>query len=141
MSPPKNTSPSKAKLIAKPGSSAVESHSGVAREKCPWNARTKVKIGQMLDREIARLVASEKAIDQRTQVGAQSAGDNEVDASLADLEARELIDLQSAKLRFGRADFGRCALCEQWIEKQRLLALPSARTCVACAHLAASTLA
>jgi|GEM_PF-5102646 len=139
--PAKDASNTKAKLIAKPGSSAAAGQSGAARVKRPWNARTKVAIGRMLDQEIARLTASEKAIDQRTRVGMQSAGDNEVDASLADLEARELTDLQSAKLRFGRHDFGRCALCEQWIEKQRLLALPSARTCVACAQLTASALA
>ena len=139
--PAKNAANTKSKLIAKPGSKAGTSAGSETRAKRPWNARTKVKIGRMLDQEIARLIASEKAIDQRTRVGAQSAGDNEVDASLADLEARELNDLQVAKLRFARYDFGRCALCEQWIDPSRLLALPSARTCVNCAHLAASALA
>ena len=112
-----------------------------ARAKREWNARTKVRIGALLDQEIARVLASEQGIEERAMVGAQSAGDNEVDAKLADLESQELSELRAAKMRFARADFGRCELCEQWIEKKRIIALPIARTCMACARLAESSLA
>jgi DnaK suppressor protein len=98
-----------------------------------WNARSKVRMGAMLDQEIARVTASELAIDQRAIIGIQSAGDNEVDAKLADLESQELSELRAAKLRFAHIDFGRCELCKRWIEKKRLMALPTARTCMRCA--------
>jgi RNA polymerase-binding transcription factor DksA len=104
-----------------------------ARTTRDWNARSKVRIGALLDQEIARITASELAIDERAIIGTQSAGDNEVDAKLADLESQELSELRAAKLRFARPDFGRCALCQRWIEKKRLLALPTARNCMACA--------
>ena len=129
------------KLYKPKNSRQTAASTGDVRAKRDWNALSRVRIGVLLDQEITRVLASEHGIEERTKVGSQSAGDNEVDATLADLESRELNELHAAKLRFAQADFGRCELCEQWIEKKRIIALPTARTCIACAQLAESSLA
>jgi RNA polymerase-binding transcription factor DksA len=103
-----------------------------ARTTRDWNDRSKARMGALLDQEIARITASELAIEERAIIGAQSAGDSEVDAKLADLESQELSELRAAKLRFANSNFGRCELCKRWIEKKRLMALPTARTCITC---------
>ena len=52
---------------------------------------------------------------------------------LLDGERRHLAELEAALARLGEGSDGTCASCGQPIPAERLVALPSTRTCVRCA--------
>jgi len=51
---------------------------------------------------------------------------------------RELAETQAALDRVARGTYGRCESCGGAIGRQRLLALPAARLCIACSVTAAA---
>jgi len=66
---------------------------------------------------------------------ATSAFQREFSFSLSENEGKMLRLIDEAIARLDNGRFGLCVHCEQPIEKQRLVALPWARHCVACQEL------
>ena len=60
--------------------------------------------------------------------------EEEVDVGLLENEARLLTEIDGALDRIRQGTFGRCENCGQEISRQRLLALPYTRYCLACAR-------
>ncbi len=56
----------------------------------------------------------------------------EVSSQLAQLEARELNQIERALARLKQGSYGTCELCQKRISVARLNALPFSTTCVAC---------
>ena len=79
---------------------------------------------------------AEKALAAREDGGndaKQLASDQEVGATLTQLEERELAALAAALKRVHEADFGLCVDCGKRIRYERLLIEPQTMRCVACA--------
>ena len=53
--------------------------------------------------------------------------------------SRELAETQAALERIAQGTYGRCETCDGAIGRQRLLALPTTRFCIACVVTAAGT--
>ncbi|MDX6235500.1 MAG: DnaK suppressor protein [Kribbellaceae bacterium] len=80
--------------------------------------------------EAARLVATD---DEHDPEGSTIAFErSQTSAFLADARTH-LADLDSALERIDAGDYGRCEHCGKPIAAERLLARPSARTCIDCA--------
>jgi DnaK suppressor protein len=60
-----------------------------------------------------------------------SAGE-EVTSQLAELESRELMQIERAIQRLKRGTYGQCELCQKKIPIARLNALPFSTTCIHC---------
>ena len=78
---------------------------------------------------------AEKALAAREQGGddaKQLASDQEVGATLTQLERRELAALAQAQQRLNEPDYGLCADCGKRIPFERLLIEPHTLRCVAC---------
>ncbi len=60
------------------------------------------------------------------------AGSNEVASQLAELEARELSQIERALARLKQGNFGVCEGCQKKIPVARLNALPFSTTCIEC---------
>src|SRR5258706_2314448 len=60
------------------------------------------------------------------------AGSEEIASHLAELEARELNQIQRALHRLKGGHYGTCEICHRKISVERLNALPSSTTCVKC---------
>lgn len=81
--------------------------------------------------EAARLVATD---DEHDPEGATIAFErSQTSALLAEAE-RHLTDLDDALDRLETGDYGRCERCGDAIAVDRLLARPTARTCIGCAN-------
>jgi RNA polymerase-binding transcription factor DksA len=80
--------------------------------------------------EAARLVATD---DEHDPEGATIAFERSQTNTFLDDARRHLADLDSALARLDAADYGRCEICGNAIAAGRLLARPTARTCIACA--------
>lgn len=57
---------------------------------------------------------------------------DELSSQLADIESRELSQIEVALQRMSAGTYGRCELCAKPITMPRLQALPYAATCIAC---------
>jgi DnaK suppressor protein len=104
------------------------------------------RIVEERQRAAARATALAQDFDEIVTASADAVRDDEHDPEgatiafertqvatlLADTRAL-LHDLVAAETRLGLADAGRCESCGDGIPIQRLLARPTARTCVACA--------
>jgi len=60
------------------------------------------------------------------------AGSEEVSSQLAELEARELSQIERALARIKQGTYGSCELCQAKIPVERLNILPYSTTCVKC---------
>jgi DnaK suppressor protein len=65
----------------------------------------------------------------------------DVEATLADTEAKRLKEITAALTRLSDDTYGVCEQCDEEISLARLLALPWARLCVFCQQLAEAQLA
>lgn len=69
--------------------------------------------------------------------GARAALDEDVQASIAAQESQELQAIQAAMARImtlGDNELPTCVACGDEISRQRLIALPTTRTCITCAR-------
>jgi DnaK suppressor protein len=62
------------------------------------------------------------------------AGSEELASQLAELESRELTQIQRALARLKQGTYGICEMCHKKIPVARLNALPFSTTCVTCAR-------
>ena len=60
------------------------------------------------------------------------AGSEEISTQLAELEARELTQIEKALARINQGTYGLCEFCQSKIPVARLNALPYSTTCVDC---------
>lgn len=67
-----------------------------------------------------------------TADAAFDAGSNELASKLAELEARELRQIERALLKMKQGSFGVCELCQTKIPVVRLNALPYSTMCIQC---------
>jgi DnaK suppressor protein len=80
--------------------------------------------------EAARLVATD---DEHDPEGSTIAFERSQTSTFLDDARKHLADLDSALGRLEADDYGRCEVCGQPIAAGRLIARPTARTCIACA--------
>ncbi len=106
------------------------------------------RLQQERDAAIARLqqLRTSADLDESATVGGNESALDEGDAaqvserrdvSFATRErlARRVNQLTAALERLERDDYGRCTVCGQDIEPERLAAIPEAATCLACQEL------
>lgn len=67
-----------------------------------------------------------------TAASASASADQELSSQLAELEARELAQIESALLRIKQGKYGLCAGCNSKIPVARLNALPYSTLCIKC---------
>jgi DnaK suppressor protein len=60
------------------------------------------------------------------------AGSEEISTQLAELEARELTQIERALVKIKQGSYGVCELCQKKIPVMRLNALPYSTTCIEC---------
>src|SRR5688572_9478892 len=58
----------------------------------------------------------------------------EASSQLAEVESRELLEIENALTRIGEGSYGKCESCEKAIAPARLQALPYATLCIKCAR-------
>ena len=88
-------------------------------------ALRKALAGELADLRLK--VASSDAAD-----AAFDAGSEEISTQLAQLEARELSQIERAMARMKQGTYGLCEVCQAKIPVARLNALPYSTTCVDC---------
>jgi DnaK suppressor protein len=64
--------------------------------------------------------------------GAFDSGSEEMSSQLAELEVRELNQIERALARLKQSTYGTCEVCQHPIPVARLNALPYSTTCIAC---------
>jgi len=69
---------------------------------------------------------------------ALDAAQDEISSKLAEVESRELVQIDSAIERFRKGNYGQCDICNGKIPLARLNALPYALTCIDCQRAAES---
>jgi len=67
-----------------------------------------------------------------TATAATAGADIELSSQLAELESRELAQIDQALLRLGQGKYGQCAGCNLKIPVARLNALPYSTLCIVC---------
>ena len=67
---------------------------------------------------------------------ALDAAQDEISSQLAEVESRELAQIEAALERFRQGTFGQCEVCNGKIPLARLNALPYAMTCIECQRAA-----
>lgn len=60
----------------------------------------------------------------------------EVTSQMAEVEGRELVQIEEALQRFAEKTYGHCVECDKPVPLARLQALPYARFCIECQRLA-----
>lgn len=91
-----------------------------------------------LDRDYESIVAGmqlSSTDDEHDPEGSTTAVDRSRTSALQDSARRHLAEVHSAEERIAGGTYGRCESCGEPIPRARLLARPTARTCVACADL------
>lgn len=83
------------------------------------------------DMDSLRLYNSTFAVGDSVDAAIDSAND-EISTQLAELESRELEQIERALDRIGRGVYGRCEFCGERIAEARLNALPYTNTCIDC---------
>jgi DnaK suppressor protein len=109
-------------------------------------ATTRERLRRERDRTAERVRRLEQAIGAIVESGTLDPPDDEHDPeghtigferafaqSLLDRAREQLAGLERAIGQSGRADYGTCAVCGGSIATERLLAVPDATKCVACA--------
>lgn len=92
------------------------------------DALRKALAGELEDLSLAKTRGS--AGD--TADAAFDSGSEEVSSQLAELEARELKQIERAMLRMKQGTYGLCEFCQTKIPVARLNALPYSTTCIRC---------
>lgn len=67
---------------------------------------------------------------------ALDAAQDEISSQLAEVESRELVQIENALERMREGTYGQCEICEGKIPLTRLNALPYAMTCIDCQRAA-----
>lgn len=67
---------------------------------------------------------------------ALDAAQDEISSQLAEVESRELAQIENALERMRQGSYGQCEVCESKIPLARLSALPYAMTCIDCQRAA-----
>jgi DnaK suppressor protein len=67
---------------------------------------------------------------------ALDAAQDEISSQLAEVESRELAQIENALERMRQGSYGQCEVCETKIPLARLTALPYAMTCIDCQRAA-----
>jgi len=67
---------------------------------------------------------------------ALDAAQDEISSKLAEVESRELAQIENALERIREGNYGRCEICNGKIPAARLNALPYALTCIECQRIA-----
>src|SRR3972149_10858647 len=67
---------------------------------------------------------------------ALDAAQDEISSQLAEVESRELANIERALLRIRKGNYGECEICGDRIPLTRLKALPSATCCIECQRAA-----
>ena len=67
---------------------------------------------------------------------ALDAAQDEISSQLAEVESRELAQIENALERMRQGTYGQCEICESKIPLARLSALPYAMTCIDCQRAA-----
>ena len=83
--------------------------------------------GELQDLRVYKSLEGGDAADQ-----AFDAGSEEISSQLAELEARELIQIERAISKLKRGTFGLCESCNKKIPVGRLNALPFSTSCIEC---------
>ncbi|MFD0257531.1 TraR/DksA family transcriptional regulator [Kitasatospora indigofera] len=89
-----------------------------------------------LSRDFAEIVEANAGVavdDEHDPEGSSTAFERAQVASLLAQARDRLTDLDEARERLERGDYGRCEMCAGPIPAERLEARPAARTCVLCA--------
>ncbi|GAA1490829.1 TraR/DksA family transcriptional regulator [Brachybacterium sacelli] len=100
--------------------------------------RTSARISA-LDRDYEAIVQGmelSSTDDEHDPEGSTTAVDRSRTSALLDSARRQLTEVDSAQERLSTGTYGRCEGCDEAIPRARLLARPTARTCVACADRA-----
>lgn len=63
----------------------------------------------------------------------------EVTSQMAEVEGRELVQIEEAIHRFADKSYGRCVECDKPVPLARLQALPYARFCIECQRVSEKT--
>ncbi len=63
---------------------------------------------------------------------AHDAAQDEISSKMAEVESRELVQIDTAIERFAEGTYGQCEVCNNKIPLARLNALPYAMTCIDC---------
>jgi DnaK suppressor protein len=90
------------------------------------NALRKTLAGELADLRLKTAATGDSAD------AAFDAGSEEVASQLAELESRELSQIERALARMKQGTYGLCELCQNKIPVARLNALPYSTTCVDC---------
>jgi DnaK suppressor protein len=83
------------------------------------------------DMDSLRLYNSTFVVGDSVDAAIDSAND-EISTQLAELESRELEQIERALDRIGRGVYGRCEFCGEKVAEARLNALPYTNTCIDC---------
>jgi len=83
--------------------------------------------------EVVAARADANVDDEHDPEGATIAFERAQLQALADQVARRVAEVDEAMGRLARGDYGRCERCGRPVPTQRLVARPTARTCVGCA--------
>lgn len=88
---------------------------------------------QVLSEEVSRLRDRPEVVGHGDQVDAavDAAGD-EISTRLAEIESRELAEIEDALRRIAEGRYGRCESCGGRIPAMRLNVLPCTARCIAC---------
>src|SRR6476620_3710953 len=113
-------------------------------------SRRKDSMNEMRERLVTRRNAWRKALagdlsllkQLREQAGgdvvdaALDAAQDEISSQLAEVESRELANIERALVRIKAGNYGECEICNERIPLARLNALPYATSCIECQRAA-----
>jgi RNA polymerase-binding transcription factor DksA len=80
--------------------------------------------------DVSRLTASD---DEHDPEGSTIAFERSQASTLLDAARNHLVDVDTAIARITAGNYGYCERCGQAVARDRLLARPTARTCISCA--------
>jgi len=89
-----------------------------------------------LEADLAEIIAASRSVatdDEHDPEGVTIAFERAQTAANLDRVRARLVDLEHAAVRLAAGDYGRCEQCGEPIAPARLVARPSARTCITCA--------
>jgi DnaK suppressor protein len=89
------------------------------------------ELRRRLGGELKDLLGNSGVSGDAADLAFDSAGE-EVTSQLAELESRELMQIERAIQRLKRGTYGQCELCQKKIPIARLNALPFSTTCIHC---------
>lgn len=88
---------------------------------------------QALAGDVSLLRGASEAVGDEVDAALETAA-GEASSQLAEVESRELAEIEGALARLKKGTFGKCEACEKAIAPARLQALPYATFCIQCAR-------